>query len=741
MRKFFVTVGKVLLFLLLFLFILLCLTYFWTIRNWADLTVDEIIFQLTAPLTGTGSGILAGFFLTSLIPAVLLTLGLIGVYLFLYKKVKKWHRVFLGVITVLIAAVFGLCLSAAVARFDVITYLKNNSVSSSWIEENYVDPSETTITFPETKRNLIYIYLESMEVTYADEESGGAFSDNYIPNLTALAETFEDFSGNSNLLNGGYAMSGGTWTAGALISETSGLPLKASTNSLDRLTSIYPSVVTLGDILEDAGYQNVFLLGSDATFGGRRLYFTEHGNYEICDYQWAVDEGYISSDYYVWWGYEDEKLFTYAKDKLLSLAEGDEPFNLTMLTVDTHFPDGYVCDLCETSYDTQYANVIACSDEQVSEFVAWIQEQDFYEDTTIVISGDHPTMDADFCDSVEDSYGRKVYTCYINAAVEAEDSTATRTYTTLDAFPTTLAALGCEIEGDRLGLGTNLFSSTATLAEEYGVDELNTELAKKSEFMDTLFDVTWSSSLLNRVVTETLTMKDDGDLKIKLYDAYTGLFDVAGGRIEVTNAATDYSQSYELKSDGEFLYKRFSTEGMQGVVTVDLYLTVDSKEYHLKTLSYNLDWAQYKSSQEDYTAFLNTLDVENYAIFLSTRYSSGGGLTDTLLSNLMSLGVDSSFALQTDFRNSFYCVIDGGEVVSQDFSRNELETSGTLSNGIEYSVLSSGKYIGEDNYITLNGTDYVLGRKGINYVVVDLTSGEVIDCARFYDTADSSTEQ
>ena len=36
------------------------------------------------------------------------------------------------------------------------------------------------LAFPEKKRNLIYIVLESIEVTYADEENGGAFSNNVI---------------------------------------------------------------------------------------------------------------------------------------------------------------------------------------------------------------------------------------------------------------------------------------------------------------------------------------------------------------------------------------------------------------------------------------------------------------------------------------------------------------------------------------------------------------------------------
>ena len=52
----------------------------------------------------------------------------------------------------------------------------------------------------------------------------------------------------------------------------------------------------------------------------------------------------------------------------------------------------------------------------------------------------------------------------------------------MDIFPSTLAALGAEIEGDRLGLGVNLFSGVPTLAEEYGYDYMFEELSKTSQF-------------------------------------------------------------------------------------------------------------------------------------------------------------------------------------------------------------------------------------------------------------------
>ncbi len=133
------------------------------------------------------------------------------------------------------------------------------------------------------------------------------------------------------------------------------------------------------------------------------------------------------------------------------------------------------------------SNVMACSSRQVGEFLKWIQQQDFYENTTIVISGDHPTMDSDYCAEIdqEGNYDRRVFTAYINAAAYAQDQQE-RTYSTFDNFPTTLAALGVQIDGDRLGLGTNLFSGTKTLLEEFGNSKVNAELKKKSEFIEKL---------------------------------------------------------------------------------------------------------------------------------------------------------------------------------------------------------------------------------------------------------------
>ncbi|WP_233435045.1 sulfatase-like hydrolase/transferase [[Ruminococcus] lactaris] len=490
-------VGEILTVFLAGLSVLLALSVRWMFATWTNLSMDELVYHLTAPLDGTNTDMIWDYVRVCAVPTVLVIFFLVLIRM-AWRKKEKVH-LFRGIINLTALVGIILVLVYTWVELGIGNYLKNRNTESNFIEEEYVDPMDVAVVFPEQKRNLIYIFLESMETTYSDVDDGGAFDENVIPELTEIAQTNEDFSGIDPKLNGGYSLEGTTWTMGAMFAQTSGLPLNLSisANDMDTQDSFFPGITTLGDILSDAGYTQTLLIGSEAQFGGRKLYFQEHGNYEMEDYNYAIENGLIPSDYKVWWGYEDQKLFEFAKEKLLQLSQEDEPFNLTMLTVDTHFEDGYVCEQCPTEYDTQYSNVMACSSRQVGEFLKWIQQQDFYENTTIVISGDHPTMDSDYCAEIdqEGNYDRRVFTAYINAAAYAQDQQE-RTYSTFDNFPTTLAALGVQIDGDRLGLGTNLFSGKQTLLEEFGKSKVNAELKKKSEFLEKLSAVNKTNDAL-----------------------------------------------------------------------------------------------------------------------------------------------------------------------------------------------------------------------------------------------------
>lgn len=484
-------VGKILFsilsVLLGFLGILLFTSSRWMLATWAHLDMEELVYHLKAPLEGTSKDVLWSYVWScGMISFAVLA---ILIALFIILRHRKKVEIILGCICIALGiALSSYSLYNVWTTLDIDTYLHIQNSYSTLIEDNYVNPSQTTITFPEKKRNLIYIYLESMESTYSDKKDGGAYDHNYIPALTTLALNNINFS-NSDKLGGAYTTPGTTWTMGGLFAQTSGLPLKLSIqgNEMAYQDSFFPQLSTLGDVLNEAGYKQYFMMGSDAAFGGRKNYFTSHGDYEIDDYYWAISEGLIPEGYYQWWGYEDAKLFEYAKDKLTEISKNDEPFNFSMLTVATHFEDGYKCDECdEKQYgDDHYGMVIDCSSDRVTEFVEWIKQQPFYENTTVILSGDHLTMDSDFCENIDEDYQRSTYNAILNSPITPVKE-KNRLFTTMDMFPTTIASLGAVIDGDRLGLGTNLFSDKETLAEQLGFEELNRQLSMSSRFFDEL---------------------------------------------------------------------------------------------------------------------------------------------------------------------------------------------------------------------------------------------------------------
>ena len=206
----------------------------WMFRTWSNLTLDQLIYQLNAPAEGADNS----FFLSavkSIVPGTVIFIGaFIAVSVILYKKEKK---IFILTCIVLLASSIGLISSTfwySWEKLEVEEYLEalkeaendGNYVGQvSFIDKNYIPPGSVKITAPDEKRNLIFIVMESMEVTYTDVEDGGAFEEGCIPELTELAKENEDFSGSDDTLNGGMVMPYSTWTMGALFAHQSSLPL------------------------------------------------------------------------------------------------------------------------------------------------------------------------------------------------------------------------------------------------------------------------------------------------------------------------------------------------------------------------------------------------------------------------------------------------------------------------------------------------------------------------------------
>ncbi len=464
----------------LFLSFLAIYSASWYRSVYGDVGFDSILWTLSAGVEGTSGDLIEGFLLGGPLPALGCTIAAAAILALLSKtRIPPALTGSLGLVLGLGLLIWAACLVRLPA------YIFDQLYPTSLYEDHYVDPAQAGIQAPEEKRNLVYIMLESMETTYFDAANGGAMDRNLIPELTRLAENNLNFSHTSGV-GGFHQTSGASWTIAAMVAHTAGIPLKTPSGNQNDYgqggEEFLPGITTITDILHDAGYYTALMVGSDANFGGRKPYFTQHGIDRVYDIYTARRDGIVPGDYFVWWGMEDLHLFEYAKQELTKISQQDQPFAFTMLTVDTHHIGGYQCIYCDGMSEETYEQSISCSDRQVLEFVQWLKAQPFYENTTVVITGDHESMDRGYFDrNVDDRYERMVYHCILNAPLEPVREKR-REYCAVDLFPTTLAALGFEIPGDRLGLGTNLFSSTPTLAESWGFERFNAELSKASEY-------------------------------------------------------------------------------------------------------------------------------------------------------------------------------------------------------------------------------------------------------------------
>lgn len=496
-----------------FLSALLFTSACWYLRKWGDMGFDTILFTLRANGLAAESSIFTEFFQRAFLPAVVIA---VFVELLLFVRFKtKLQLVFASGRTfrlfpfpVRLSGLVSVALSLILfirggILFGVKDWVDSMNRETEIYKNEYVEPTAANVVFEGEKRNLIYIYLESMEATLFSQAEGGALEENVIPELYRLAEENVNFSHNEGV-GGACNLSCCGYTIAAMVGSTCGLPFKITYVPLDKnqqpilssadiaasdvyvpiedvVYEFYPGAETLSDILSDNGYYQALMVGSDSHFGGRNEYYTQHHIDKIYDLATAPQDGIIEEGYKVWWGIEDEKLFQYARQELTKIADQEQPFAFTMLTVDTHSWDGYVCRLCGSKYKEQYENVYACSSKQVYRFIQWLKRQDFYENTTIILAGDHLTKDNDYiARAVPQNYTRHIYNCVLNAAKEPVHP-KNRVFTDIDMFPTTLSAMGATVIGGRLGLGTDLFSAKQTLAEKYGIDVFEDELSNPSQ--------------------------------------------------------------------------------------------------------------------------------------------------------------------------------------------------------------------------------------------------------------------
>lgn len=465
----------------------------WYMINIGDVSFEQLLFHIKVPIETVGFNPLKSFGLQAAIAGF----GAAALYYIFAKLILIKYRFRVRNIMLVTAGILMLVIIFGMGQLGLFSYLKNILHESPAWEEYYTEPDSVELVFPERKQNVIYIILESIETTYADEANGGAMQRNLIPNLTELVLDDDSISFSHGKRMGGARQFGPLgWTAASLVGQMGGIPLKLpidDPNAFNTSNNEYlPGASMIGDILKEEGYYLEMMMGSSARFASRDNLYEMHGDFVMTDYSNLARNGYIpivDGEYeFEFWGINDKKLFTIAKERLTKISQQDEPFLFSILTVDTHFPDGYQYEDRERLHRTSYGNSIMWSDRDVVEFVEWCQTQKFAENTTIILIGDHLSMDKIFFDGIPREYQRRMYNVILNSALDlSPERQYQRSFTVMDFFPTTLAAMGVEIEGDRLAYGTNLYSNQPTLYEIMGEADFSDMLDSLSSFYNDKF--------------------------------------------------------------------------------------------------------------------------------------------------------------------------------------------------------------------------------------------------------------
>ncbi|MBG6218132.1 phosphoglycerol transferase [Arthrobacter sp. CAN_A6] len=439
---------------------------------WGKISVGQMLLNLVSVETDGGGGpiVWIGILGVGVVP-LLITVG-IALWQRSRRRTRRRDRhavrprrspwIMRTVSTALVAAVVVGGTTAFATTVGMKDYI--DAANSPYdIGDYYVEP---TVTSDKHKRNLVLIYLESGEATLADDQ---LFEKDAFAPLKEATKVSDGWQSVADF----QQYNGGGWTMAGLTSTQCGVPLKgigsaSGSGTLDEpdggVDTYLGGLTCLGDVLTEHGYNNVFLGGANASFAAKDTFLSSHGYSEekdLSDWRAAGEpEKSFRSD----WGLSDERLMAYAKEEIDALhAEAEKtgrPFNLSMLTLDTHEPV-HVFDYCNVDTQNEVTSVFSCSMTQVAGFVDYMKEKGYLDDTAVVIMGDHlkhmSAGDA-FHEQLDYHPNRTIFN---RIWIPGQDTTSTLRpgADQLNMYPTILEAAGLTLEDHEAGLGVSAFVS------------------------------------------------------------------------------------------------------------------------------------------------------------------------------------------------------------------------------------------------------------------------------------------
>ncbi|MFC7322483.1 LTA synthase family protein [Halobacillus campisalis] len=246
----------------------------------------------------------------------------------------------------------------------------------NYLNEKEVDPNGQMTGVAEGK-NVIILSLESTQTFVVDNELNGEELTPYFNDLKEEGAYFNNFY---------HQVKQGRTADSEFLLDNSLYGLNRGAAFFTHSGNEYEATP---ELLGENGYTSSNMHANDKTFWNRNVMYDSLG----------YDEYYSKEDYDVTeeksygWGYLDEYFFSDSLDKM---EEMDQPFYNKMITLTNHHPftlpeDKKYIEEGDTSSGTlnRFFQTIRYQDEALKEFVEEFKGSDLYDDTVLVIYGDH----------------------------------------------------------------------------------------------------------------------------------------------------------------------------------------------------------------------------------------------------------------------------------------------------------------------------------------------------------------